>query len=506
MMNLEDKIIAYLDGTLDETSRAELLHTLSVSPEKRKLLEEHIKLREIISLGHKPASVPLMTERKLADRIPVLMQELPYLAEKSNRIAPFIGVNSTSYFTLLGRQVSSFFTSRFAPALSVGALLLVGGMTWYMSSLNDPAQVAAPKDQIVQQQHNAQSSNDEASRSSNNSILNNRSSAASTLEVAGGDESQNLSNRVQPGSSIKYSSPSKKTSQVKRGSNPVTVESQSGSSDRLVDNNSDSHSSNVVNNDNVNSAATNESTVSDKSNVIESSQTEQKNAIKDPEQSLPPLPMPSQEKTVTGRFSVQAGAENGFMTVRPNQKTQSYETGSGGTFPNLGVGYELNNRFAIGLEVGKSVLSQQKEDYEVESLMANPGPAGSLVTVNERITYSAAIVDVSALWSQVSLRYTVNPESLVRIELTGGAGAAFHEGLSPMVSLGLGGTYDLTQSIAFTAGLSARAAWMEGIPNPGPSQETGPAKAVAVVSHRAEISDYVLSSSIAGRAGIRFTF
>jgi hypothetical protein len=172
----------------------------------------------------------------------------------------------------------------------------------------------------------------------------------------------------------------------------------------------------------------------------------------------------------------------------------------------VGIGYELNKHFAIGVDVGKSQLSQQREEYEVESLKSNPGPAGSLVTVNERVTYSAGIVDVDALWSQVSLRYTFNPESLFKIELSGGAGAAFHEGLSPMVSLGLGGKYDLTEDWAFTLGVSGRAAWMEGVPSPGPAQETGPAKAVAVVSHRAEISDYVLSSSIAGRAGIRFTF
>ena len=38
-MNNEEKILDYMDGTLSESESGELLHSLSVSPEKRVVLE-----------------------------------------------------------------------------------------------------------------------------------------------------------------------------------------------------------------------------------------------------------------------------------------------------------------------------------------------------------------------------------------------------------------------------------------------------------------------------------
>jgi anti-sigma factor RsiW len=126
MMNLEDKIMAYLDGTLDESARTALLRELSEDPTKRRVLEEHIKVREIISLGHKPRAVPLSTERKLAARVPVLMQELPYLAPQVARTAPSLFAS-----TLTGVQrIAQTLSSRWAPAVGLGVLLLAAGITF----------------------------------------------------------------------------------------------------------------------------------------------------------------------------------------------------------------------------------------------------------------------------------------------------------------------------------------------------------------------------------------
>jgi hypothetical protein len=48
MINLsEDRILDFLDGRLASPDEAELLHTLSVSPERRQVMREHIKLREV---------------------------------------------------------------------------------------------------------------------------------------------------------------------------------------------------------------------------------------------------------------------------------------------------------------------------------------------------------------------------------------------------------------------------------------------------------------------------
>src|SRR3954466_13828732 len=45
----EDRILDFLDGRLATGDEEELLHTLAVSPERRQLLREHLKLRELTS-------------------------------------------------------------------------------------------------------------------------------------------------------------------------------------------------------------------------------------------------------------------------------------------------------------------------------------------------------------------------------------------------------------------------------------------------------------------------
>src|SRR5882724_2752168 len=86
-MKFEDNILAYLDGSLDEESRAELLHTLSVSPEKRALLEEHLRLRELMAFGHKPLNIPVVAERALGARIAILAAAIPSIGEEISTVA-----------------------------------------------------------------------------------------------------------------------------------------------------------------------------------------------------------------------------------------------------------------------------------------------------------------------------------------------------------------------------------------------------------------------------------
>src|ERR1019366_10474604 len=50
MINLsEDRILDFLDGRLATPDEEELLHTLAVSPERRQVMREHMKLRELTS-------------------------------------------------------------------------------------------------------------------------------------------------------------------------------------------------------------------------------------------------------------------------------------------------------------------------------------------------------------------------------------------------------------------------------------------------------------------------
>src|SRR5207253_6316757 len=56
----EDRILDFLDGRLANGDEEELLHTLAVSPERRQVLHEHLRLREITTTlsSHERFSVP----------------------------------------------------------------------------------------------------------------------------------------------------------------------------------------------------------------------------------------------------------------------------------------------------------------------------------------------------------------------------------------------------------------------------------------------------------------
>ncbi len=138
-MLLEDKILAYLDGTLDDESRAELLHSLSVSPEKRALLEEHLRLREMMSLGQKPLTVPLDVEQTLAGKLPMLIEHLPYLRQPAN--------SKVAEIAAIGAWVAMrHFVVNHAVALSMAVIALIGTAGYYAvgaSSGNSANDIAA---------------------------------------------------------------------------------------------------------------------------------------------------------------------------------------------------------------------------------------------------------------------------------------------------------------------------------------------------------------------------
>src|SRR5579883_61754 len=115
-MIVEDKILAYLDGSLGEQESEELLETLAVSPEKRALLEEHLRLKDILALGKKAYSVPLETERALAERLPALAGR--------GKLAPL----ARTPFSGLTRWMA---THPFRTSMGVGAFALLAGLTFF---------------------------------------------------------------------------------------------------------------------------------------------------------------------------------------------------------------------------------------------------------------------------------------------------------------------------------------------------------------------------------------
>src|SRR5947209_1022673 len=85
MATFEEKILAYLDGSLAGDERDEVLRDVSDAPERRALLDAHLRLQKIYTHAGKPVSAPLALQRELASQIPVLAIKLPYLAPAQKR-------------------------------------------------------------------------------------------------------------------------------------------------------------------------------------------------------------------------------------------------------------------------------------------------------------------------------------------------------------------------------------------------------------------------------------
>ncbi|HZK75343.1 MAG TPA: hypothetical protein VFD13_00395 [Candidatus Kapabacteria bacterium] len=68
-MTLNERILDFLDGSLPAEDEAELLHTLSVSPEKRDVLRDFMEQRSLFARDSKTLSVPYAAEQRLWARI-----------------------------------------------------------------------------------------------------------------------------------------------------------------------------------------------------------------------------------------------------------------------------------------------------------------------------------------------------------------------------------------------------------------------------------------------------
>ena len=120
MANFEEKILAYLDGSLSEADRKDVLAGISGEhASERALFDAHLRLQDLYSVVRKPVSAPLSVQRELAAQIPVLAIKLPYLAaphRRRNRVA-------AGWFSAMPSSWVNVF-------LLLAAVLLAGGV-WY---------------------------------------------------------------------------------------------------------------------------------------------------------------------------------------------------------------------------------------------------------------------------------------------------------------------------------------------------------------------------------------
>src|ERR1017187_4097244 len=117
-MTLNERILDFLDGSLPPDDEAELLHTLSVSPEKRGLLREFMEQGNLLERDSKSLTVPYQAEQRLWSRLDMLM---PIERAATSSVSPVLLPVETQTAGFLARAFT-------ASSATVGGLMLVAGI------------------------------------------------------------------------------------------------------------------------------------------------------------------------------------------------------------------------------------------------------------------------------------------------------------------------------------------------------------------------------------------
>ncbi len=130
-MTLNERIIDFLDGSLPADDEAELLHTLSVSPEKRTMLRGFMQQSVLFTRDAKSLSVPYAAEQRLWARMD---QVLPLTEEAATAIVPVASsvVGNTSGAGFFAPVFSGAASPAMRAALGMFMLLAGIGIGYFM--------------------------------------------------------------------------------------------------------------------------------------------------------------------------------------------------------------------------------------------------------------------------------------------------------------------------------------------------------------------------------------
>ncbi len=133
-MTLNERILDFLDGSLPADDEAELLHRLSVSPEKRGVLRGFMEQRALLTRDAKSLPVPYAAEQRLWARMDDVFP-MPMTAESPVALVPIEAPNV------------GFFTRAFSGAsATLGTFTLVAGIgIGYFAGHTQPTTVATSK-------------------------------------------------------------------------------------------------------------------------------------------------------------------------------------------------------------------------------------------------------------------------------------------------------------------------------------------------------------------------
>jgi len=465
-MKTEETILNYMDGTLSEDESGELLHQLSVSPEKRVVLEQHIKLRELTAIAQKPTAVPQFLEANMAERFPAIAA---YNREIAGGAMLIEQAARPSYIGRMAASVAAFFAQYpVRTGFAVAAASVIGYFVLHNLSVVDRGSSIVGENKIA-----SVPSTDNNTSQNGNSVLNNASTSINGKVTVPNITSTSSSTN----SSMKYShsgtdfSPSAKV--LERTKVRFTEHSQHAPSATSNINNADipkeqmpaanvkmtdAHSNeanipvekkksdipvadNSVKDNGAHDIAS-ITTVSDiraqgialSDNNVHGSRNEQ-NPFKDREEVSSGIP-----------FAVRLYGNLGssFVNVHQNDPTIANRTEGPAL---LGVDYILDPYVSVGVEFGNAAISQLITQSGIQSSV-NGLPSISHVVVSNVVTSG------SEYYGRVVGHYTFNPFDLIHIEGTLGVGMSFASSTALLATAALYAGIDLSAQTSFFGGIA----------------------------------------------------
>jgi anti-sigma factor RsiW len=448
-MTLEEKILAYLDGSLDEETSAELLHSLSTSPEKRAVLEEHLRLRNMFSLGQKPFAIPASTERALAERIPAL-------AGRSEVASRFV---RRSALSALFAGASEWFAGVFAPpvarwGLGFASLAAIGVTAWLMSTNGADTQVQidrasnsiAPSNQVSSQHSVARIPSDASFAS-----VGSRSTVGTRHDRVFADRNARLQSVA-----------------------PTPVENTSVASNDQADGSINGSISTAI-------ARSEEApqSIARSSSIV-----------------LPKIASVRTNSTAPG-VSVSFGYAQ-YQYQLPGVGTTASASQA---HPELAVSYDLSSRFAVKLEGGMASHPSFEMTARNERVTSISGESYS------RVTYETAVETKESPFTRLGVDFTLNPEANYEIHLGTSGGVQFATSLIPMATVSAGVTHPLTSMLSLDLSGLIAGTWGQSV-TPGmrmltPDISSGP---VGFVHEDATLPSTAFACGFGVKAGLRYEF
>ena len=141
---LEERVIAYFDGSLDSEGSRSLLREVAESPGKRALFKAHETLARLIVAARAPMEAPLEVRRSIAERIPGMLAFIPGLLGTAETV-PVLTENANPFIAFFARM-------SLTTAVSIGSAVavLVTGILLKNNFEDHSARPSSPKIAVVQ--------------------------------------------------------------------------------------------------------------------------------------------------------------------------------------------------------------------------------------------------------------------------------------------------------------------------------------------------------------------